>query len=59
MSHFCRDDAGLVNADCNNASLEDVNFDYNDPETIIHFSRMNWCNRYKQCKARKKKISND
>ena len=56
---FFSDDAGLVNAGCNNASLEDVNFDYDDPETIIHFSCMNWCNRYKQCKARKKKISND
>ena len=51
------DDMGLVNVYLNNVSLEDVNFDNDDPETIIHVKFMVWCNRYKQHKTCKKEIS--
>ena len=37
---------GLVNADLNNASLDDDNFDNNDPETILYDRLMIWCNRF-------------
>ena len=48
MLYFFSDDMGLVNADLNNASLDDDNFDNNDPETILYDRLMIWCNRYKQ-----------
>ena len=41
---------GLVNVDPNNGSLDDDNFDGNDPETIIHVTLIICCNRYKQSK---------
>ena len=41
---------GLVNVDLNNGSLDDDNFDGDDPETIIHVTLIICCNRYKQCK---------
>lgn len=31
---------GLVNVDLNNAILDDVNFENDDPETIIYVRRM-------------------
>ena len=40
-----------------NINLDDVNFDEDDPETIIHVRRMGWRNRFKQRKAFKKDIS--
>ena len=48
MLYFFSDDMGLVNADLNNASLDEDNFDNNGLETIIHDRLMIWCNRYKQ-----------
>ena len=45
---FFSDDMVLVNVDCNNVSLDDVNFDNDDPETMIHIRLMTWCDRYKQ-----------
>ena len=32
-------------------NLDDVNFDEDDPESIINFQLMVWCNRYKQHKS--------
>ena len=34
-----------------NINLDDVNFDEDDPETIIHIRLMAWHNKPKQCKA--------
>ena len=45
-----------ISADLNNISLDKINFDKHDPETIIHVRLMAWCRRYKQCKACKRKI---
>ena len=45
-----------ISADLNNISLDEINFDKHDPETIIHVILMAWCSRYKQCKACKRKI---
>ena len=53
---FFSDDMGLVNVDLNKVSLDDVNFDNDDPETNVTF--MPWYNRskqYKWCKNRYKK----
>lgn len=47
---FFNDDAGLANVDLNNGSLDDDNFDGDDPETIIHVTLIICCNRYKQSK---------
>ena len=40
-------------------SLNDDNFDKNDPETIIDVRLMAWRNRYKQHKTCKKQINKD
>ena len=45
---FFSDDMVLVNVDFNNVSLDDVNFDNDDPKTMIHIRLMTWCDRYKQ-----------
>ena len=46
MSIFC--------IDLNNINLDDVNFDEDDPETIIHDKLMVWRNKFKQRKECKK-----
>ena len=38
----------ILSADLNNISLDDVNFDEDDPETIIHVRCMVWRNIFKQ-----------
>ena len=38
----------------NNISLDDNNFDEDDPETIIHVRLIAWRNRFKQRKTFKK-----
>ena len=45
-----------ISADLDDISLDEINFDKHDPETIIHVRLMAWCSRYKQCKACKRKI---
>ena len=45
---------GLVSTDLNNINLDNASFYEDDPETIIHFRLMSWCNRFKQRKACKK-----
>ena len=47
------DDIDLVNVDLNNVSL------YDDPKNIIHVILMAWCNRCKQRKVSKNKISKE
>ena len=54
---FFSDDIGLAMVDLNDVSLDDDNFDNDDPEIIIHVRFMAGCNRYKQTKACKKEIS--
>ena len=51
----------LKNLQCilNDISLDDDNFDKEDPETIIHIRSLAWRNRFKQCKACKKDISKE
>ena len=48
---------GILSADLDNIDLDDVNFDEDDPETIIHVRLLAWCNIYKQRKSSKKDIS--
>ena len=45
---------GILSAGLSNINLDDVNFDEDDPETIIHIRRMAWRNRFKQRKAFRK-----
>ena len=54
---FFRDDTGINNIDLNNINRNGDNFDEADPETIIHVRLMAWCNKYKQRKTFKKKLS--
>ena len=48
---------GTLNVDLNNINLDDINFDEDDPESIIHVRLMTWCYRFKQRKALKKNIN--
>ena len=41
--------------DLNNINLDDEDFDENDPETTTYVKLMDWCNKYNQHKAWKKK----
>ena len=47
---------GILSVDLNNFNLGDVNFNEDDPETLIHVRLMAWRNRFKQRKACKKDI---
>ena len=38
---------GILSIDLNNINLDDVNFDEDDPEAIIHVRLMTWHNRFK------------
>lgn len=38
--HIFSGDMGLVNTDVNNVSIDEVNFDIDDPETIIRVRLM-------------------
>ena len=42
---------GILSVNLNKINLGDVNFDEDDPETIIHVRLMARCNRLKQGKA--------
>ena len=48
------DEMGCLSVDLNNINLDDVNFDEEDPETIIHDRLLAWCNRFKHEKHFKK-----
>ena len=37
----------ILSVDLNNINLDDVNFDKDDPETIIHVRLMTWGNKFK------------
>ena len=45
---------GILSVDVNNINLDDVNFDWDDTETIIHVRLMAWHKKLKQYKAFKK-----
>ena len=47
----------IANEYYNNVSLDDVNFDNDDPEAIFHVRLMAWCKKYKQCHTCKKEVS--
>ena len=46
---------GLATIDLNNFNLDDDNYDEYDHKTIAFFRRIAWCNRFKQCKACKRR----
>ena len=56
---FFSDKMGILSKDLNNINLDDINFDKDDPETIIFVRLMAWHNRFKQRKAFKKEISKE
>ena len=47
---FSSDETDVFSVDLNNINFDDVNFDEDDPETIIHFRILAWYNRFKQRK---------
>ena len=50
---------GILSVAFNNIIFDDVTFDENDPETIIHVRLMPRCNRFKQQEAFKKDLSKE
>ena len=50
---------GIFSVDLDNIKFDDVNFDEDDPETIIHVRLMVWYYRFKQRKAFKEEISKE
>ena len=48
------DEMVILKLDFNNINFHDVNFDEDDPETIIQVRLRDWPNKFKQCKACKK-----
>ena len=45
---FSSNEMGILSTDLNDINLDDVNFDEDDPEAIIHVRLMAWRNRFKQ-----------
>ena len=52
---FFSDELHILSVDLININLDDINFEEDDPETIVHVRLMAWCNRFKQRKAYKKR----
>ena len=52
---FFSNDMGLNAIVLNNINLDDDDFDEDDPTSIVLFRLIAWCNRFKQCKACKKR----
>ena len=59
MSYFSVMKWVILRVDLNNISLDDVNFDEDDPETIIHVRLMAWHDQFKQSRAHKKELSKE
>ena len=51
---FSNNKMGILTVDPNNINIDDINFDENDPETIIHVRLLAWCNKFEKHKAFKK-----
>ena len=51
---FSSNKMGILSVDPNNNNIDDINFDENDPETIIHVRLLAWCNKFEKRKAFKK-----
>ena len=49
----------IFSVDLDNIILDNVNFDEDDPETIIHARLLSWRNRFKQRKVFRKKLSKE
>ena len=47
---FSSDEMSIFSVDLNNINLDNVNFDKDDPKTIIHVRLITWYNRLKQRK---------
>ena len=56
---FVSDEMGILSVDLNDINLDNVNFDEDNLETIIHVRLMVWCNRFKQRKTFKKDITKE
>ena len=50
---------GLVDVDLNNITLDDDDFDDDNPETLIYVRFRAWCNGFKQLKVCKKETSTE
>ena len=56
---FSSDNMCILSVDLNKINVDNVNFDENDPETIIHVKIMAWRNRFKQHKTFRKGINKE
>ena len=43
---FSSDTMGILSVDLNNTNIDDVNFDKDDPKTIIHVKPLAWHNKF-------------
>ena len=57
MSHFLAIEMGILIVDRNNINLDGINFDEDDPETIIHVRFMASYNKLQQHISFKKELS--
>ena len=55
---FSSDEMDILSLDLSNINLLDVNFEKDNPETVIHVRSMALCNRFKQRKAFNKETKN-
>ena len=53
---FSSDEISLLSGNLNNINIGHVNFDVDDPETIVHVRLMAWHNRLNNVKHLKKNI---
>ena len=54
---FSRDAMGILNVDLNNINIDDVNFDKDDPKTIIHVKPLAWRNKFGKRISFKKEVN--
>ena len=56
---FPNDETDILSIDVNSTNLDEVNFDEDHPETIIHANLIAWRNKLKQRKSFKNNISKE
>ena len=49
----------ILSVDLNNINLDDINYDEDDPEAIIHVRLLVWHSKFEKRKARKKELNEE
>ena len=56
---FSCNEMGVLSIDLNNTSLDETNYDENDPETIIHIRLLTWHIKFEKRKALQKELNEE